>query len=317
MCVSLHLSLLSIVRPLVRTPATSLLRDRERSPQTSLQLAEALVPLRRPAPAHWRDRDISWSNPQGSVLTQVHDDVWLAERPFFPRLPGLQGTDVGGKMAVVRLPDGTLWVHSPVELDPALRDALAALGPVRHVVTPNTEHQKYASDWLREYPEATGYSCPGLRESKPEVGWHRSLSSLLDAPSGLTSASAPAEWCSAIELCWVEDRVPLTRRLPFFNEVVFFHRPSRSLMCADLWWNYPDYADADADFQVPRSTRLWKWGMDVVYKPVYNRLMKTDSWEESYRVIAGWEFETILPCHGEPVAKDAKKVLASHLAMAR
>ncbi|EOD18559.1 hypothetical protein EMIHUDRAFT_50494, partial [Emiliania huxleyi CCMP1516] len=68
------------------------------------------------------------------------------------------------KMAVVRLPDGTLWVHSPVELDSALRDALAALGPVRHVVTPNTEHQKYASDWLREYPEATGYSCPGLRE---------------------------------------------------------------------------------------------------------------------------------------------------------
>ena len=54
----------------------------------------------------------------------------------------------------------------------------------------------------------------------------------------------------------------------------------------------------------------------MVYKPVYNRLMKTDSWEESYRVIAGWEFETILPCHGEPVTKDAKKELASHLAMA-
>jgi hypothetical protein len=248
----------------------------------------------------------------------VHDDVWLAERPFFPRLPGLTGTDVGGKMAVVRLPDGALWVHSPVELDSPLRDALATLGPVRHVVTPNTEHQKYAREWLQEYPEATGYACPGLRESKPDVGWQRSISSLLDAPSGLTSASAPAEWGNAIELCWLEDKVPLTRRRPFFNEVVFFHRPSRSLMVSDLWWNYPADADADADadFQVPRSTRLWKWGMDVIYKPVYNRLMRTDSWEESYRVIDGWDFESILPCHGEPVAQDAKKVLARHLAMA-
>ena len=43
--------------------------------------------------------------------------MWLAERPFYPRLPGLQGTDVACKAAVVRLPDGKLWVHAPVGLD--------------------------------------------------------------------------------------------------------------------------------------------------------------------------------------------------------
>jgi hypothetical protein len=35
------------------------------------------------------------------------------------------GIDVGGKMAVVKLNDGSLWVHSPVELDTALAAELA------------------------------------------------------------------------------------------------------------------------------------------------------------------------------------------------
>jgi hypothetical protein len=35
---------------------------------------------------------------------------------------------------VVRLSDGSLWVHSPVALDGELRAGLDALGPVKHIV---------------------------------------------------------------------------------------------------------------------------------------------------------------------------------------
>ena len=70
-----------------------LLCDEGSAPGRALSLTPP--PLRRPAPSLLRDRPATWSNPQGSVLTQIHDDVWLAERPFFPTLPGLQGTDVG------------------------------------------------------------------------------------------------------------------------------------------------------------------------------------------------------------------------------
>ena len=31
---------------------------------------------------------------------------------------------------------------------------------------------------------------------------------------------------------------PFTGR-PFFNEVVFFHQPSKSLVVTDIYWNYP------------------------------------------------------------------------------
>jgi hypothetical protein len=177
--------------------------------------------------------------PQGTSLTQIADDVWLAERPFYPRLPGLQGTDVACKAAIVRLPDGKLWVHAPVGLDAQLRDALAELGPIGHLVTPNTEHQKFAPSWFIEYPEAVSWACPGLREKKPDVGWRRSLTELLDAPNGLTARAPPEAWGGALDLCWIRDKIPLTPGIAFFNEVVFCHRPSKTLIVTDLWWNYP------------------------------------------------------------------------------
>ena len=45
-------------------------------------------------------------------------------------------------MAVLRLSDGSIWVHSPVNLDDDLAAALAELGEVKHIVTPNYEHTK-------------------------------------------------------------------------------------------------------------------------------------------------------------------------------
>jgi hypothetical protein len=55
----------------------------------------------------------------------VDADLWAAPRPFV-----WNNIDVGGRMAVVRLADGRLWVHSPVQLDDSLRLMLSSLGPV-------------------------------------------------------------------------------------------------------------------------------------------------------------------------------------------
>jgi hypothetical protein len=270
-------------------------------------------PVRRLAATMPRDRVATWSNPLGTTLTQIADNVHIAERSFYPTLPGLTNTDVGCKMVVVRLESGALWVHSPVALDGAMRKELSALGEVKHVVTPNTEHQKWAPDYIREFPEASSWACPGLRERKPHVGWKRSLEELLDAPGGLTSNAPPAEWEGEIELCWLRDQVPLLNR-PFFNEVVFFHRPSSMLIVTDLWWNYPLETDLPTDVPPPSmATKLWKAGMDIVYRPFYNRLMRTESWGESIDTILSWEFDYIVPCHGDPVAENGKDVLREHL----
>ena len=138
----------------------------------------------------------------------------------------------------MRLKSGALWVHSPVALDAPMRDTLSALGPVRFVVTSNTEHQKWAPDWIRAYPGATGFACPGLREKTSEGGWQRSLSDLLDAPGGLTSAAPPKEWEGEIDLCWPRAQ---SARAPNFSAPASRRRsgwampPSRATATPPCW----------------------------------------------------------------------------------
>jgi hypothetical protein len=60
------------------------------------------------------------------ALTPLAPDLWVASRS----LPIFVG-DVGARMTVVRLRDGSLLLHSPVALDLETRLALDALGPVR------------------------------------------------------------------------------------------------------------------------------------------------------------------------------------------
>ncbi|CAN0297130.1 unnamed protein product, partial [Discosporangium mesarthrocarpum] len=86
----------------------------------------------------------TWSNPKGADLVRIAERLWVAERPFM-----WNGIDcarfkiiLGGRMTVAQLADGTLWVHSPVDLDSPLRKALDELGPVAHIVSPNYEHVK-------------------------------------------------------------------------------------------------------------------------------------------------------------------------------
>ena len=66
-------------------------------------------------------------------------------------------------MTVIELPSANgvdLFVHSPVHLDEPLRQALDKIGTVKHVVSPNYEHVKYAKEWQEAFPEANMWACP-------------------------------------------------------------------------------------------------------------------------------------------------------------
>ncbi|CAE7705894.1 unnamed protein product, partial [Symbiodinium microadriaticum] len=235
----------------------------------------------------------TWSNPSGSVLTALNTDLWVAERPFI-----WNSIDVGGKMAVVRLPDGGLWVHSPVELDEELRDALDQLGPVRHIVSPNFEHVKWAAQWKEAFPDATLWGTPGMKEKFPKIPFD------LELPS---SGSAPAEWGGALLLCFADcERTPLLGT-PFFNEVIFYHVASETLMCTDIFWNYPS--------DLPSGSALWKFLMDKVYLPFYKRFMvkSPGSLKAVLDAVAAWKPKGLLPCHGKYVANGAWQLFEGHL----
>lgn len=94
---------------------------------------------------------------------------------------------------------------------------------------------------------------------------------------------------------------------PFFNEVVFCHTPTKTLFATDIYWNYPRDA--------PAKTKLWKFGMDRLYPPVYHRLMLTDraAFERAVSKTESWNFQTIVPCHGSVVYDSAKYLWSAHV----
>ena len=102
----------------------------------------------------------------GTVLTPVANSVYTGDRPFY-----WNKIDVGGRMCVIQLDGGDLWVHSPVELDRETKNMLKKLGTVKYIISPNYEHLKYAEQWSNEYPDAYMWGCPGLSKKLPDIKW--------------------------------------------------------------------------------------------------------------------------------------------------
>lgn len=145
-------------------------------------------------------------------------DLWVEARRL-----RFAGVETGTRMTVVRLADGRLFVHSPVSLDAETRKAVDALGPVKAVVAPSGFHHLYVGEWMRAYPDAVVCACPGLERKRRDLPWARVLG---DAPE--------PEWRGEIDQVFFA-----ARKLE--SEVVFFHRASRTLICADAVFNLADH----------------------------------------------------------------------------
>ena len=126
------------------------------------------------------------------------------------------------RMAVARLSDGSAWVWSPVALTNDLVDFMNTFDSVRHIVSPNKIHHLFLPQWHEQWPEARLYAPPGLAQRKPELKFDAELG---DDPD-------PA---------WAADIDQVIFRGSFaMEEVVFFHRKSRTAIVCDLIQRHPE-----------------------------------------------------------------------------
>jgi hypothetical protein len=100
----------------------------------------------------------SWTVHPHGPLTEVAPGLWHVQGTL-PKFPART-------MAVYRLVDGRLWVHSAICLDAVGMEALRALGPIGVVVIPNAMHRYDAARWRARFPEAT-FVCPA--DAREEV----------------------------------------------------------------------------------------------------------------------------------------------------
>ena len=90
------------------------------------------------------------------MLCAIDRDLWTADGPDV-RFLGLFPYPT--RMAVIRLRNGDLWIWSPIALDDALAQDVAALGPGRHLVSPNKLHHLSLGAWQDPLRPAPGAPC--------------------------------------------------------------------------------------------------------------------------------------------------------------
>ncbi|MXP65856.1 DUF4336 domain-containing protein [Roseomonas sp. M0104] len=135
-------------------------------------------------------------------------------------LPGPLGAVLPVRMTVIRLPDGSLLVHSPTRFSDPLKQKLEELGPILHLVAPSLAHWRFLEEWQHACPSAITWAAPGLGErAAVRRSGVRLDHELRDAP--------PLTWGDAVRPVTVEGAMG-------FHEVALFHTPTRTLVLTDL-----------------------------------------------------------------------------------
>lgn len=210
-----------------------------------------------------------------ALSTVVPDAIWVSERPIW-----FSGVRLRARSTVFRLADRRLLVHSPPLPTPELCEAIDALGEVAYLIVPNCFHHLATPAFAARYPSAQVLGPRSAAAKNPGL----KLSHELEPDR--VRATLPDFEAIKLEGC------------PFLDETVLFHRPTGSLVGADL------VISADA-----RDHFSWRWAARLTGR--YGKVgvppdvgWKTPPSEAVARAIdrmTSLPLERILVAHCEPI----------------
>ena len=220
-----------------------------------------------------------------SDLKTFAKNVWIVDGPPV-RDFGVMFTT---RMTVVKLCDGSLWVSSPV---PAPFDTLKRItesGPVRYPVAATPRHVWRLERWRTLFPDAqlwTARTTPfTLKQGRLPL-------------AGILGEEPPHDWADDLDQLAFKGN-------PLIEEVLFFHKESRTVILDDLIQIHPMVKGK------PFRNALFK--LEGVASPhggvpldirlsFINRKLARRSLEKLF----SWDFDRLIIAHGVCIEKDAK-----------
>jgi Domain of unknown function (DUF4336) len=198
------------------------------------------------------------------------------------------------RMAVARLSTGEAWVWSPIALSTELAEAVAAVGPVGHIVSPNKLHHLALSEWQQRWPNARLYAPPGLARKERQVHFDADLG---DEPEDA--------WKADIDQTVFRGSVAM-------EEVVFFHRQSRTAIFGDLIQRFPSATATGWKGMLmrldglvgPHGSTPREWRLSFLSRKAARA---------ARRKVLEWSPERLLVAHGECAASGATAIIAASL----
>ena len=222
----------------------------------------------------------------------------------------------------VRMTNGSLLVYSPTALTAEARAAVERLGnDVQYLAAPDIEHHLYLSDWAKAFPGARVLGVEGLPEKREKD----------PATRGTPFATVFTEKNKAglrVDDAFHRDFEAEYVGAHANRELALLYRPERTLLQADLIFDLPareQYSRSDEDPTAGIFTRLFT---SVFHTQGHAMAQRRFIWymassgdrkgfAESMKRIDGWDFDRIIPCHGDVTETGGKglfrKVMEWHL----
>lgn len=206
-------------------------------------------------------------------------------------------------------------MFAPVSLTREVRETVDSLGGnVKYIAALDMEHHLHLTSWKNAYPSAEIIAPEGLWEKRQRQS-NREFRDT-EFTHIFTKEKAQEGQQGVSEEFDAEFEIEYMHGHPS-RELVFFHKPSRSLIEADLLFNLPANEQYSRAEEGPSSslTKLVKPFMSTVPPATMQRrfawyVLAKDraAFNKSVARIDQWGFQRLIPCHGDVVEDGAKGV---------
>ena len=217
------------------------------------------------------------------MIKKFAENIWIVEGhdiKFF-------GIPFEIRMTIIKLADGSLWLHSPVQPSDELFQAVGELGEVSHIIAPNKLHHLYVKPWAEKFTKAKLWAAPGLMERKLGINFDEKL-----------DEHAPPEWTSDI------DQI-IFHGSKILAEAIFFHKNSRTLIVTDLIQNHSPEKNSWFWRQLKRLGGVLapKGGVPIDLRLT---ILDRQAGAKSFEQILKWDFDRLIIAHGLCLSSQAR-----------
>ena len=220
-----------------------------------------------------------------SGLQKFGENIWIID--------GLPVRDMGvmftTRMVVVRLSSGSLWVDSPVALPPDTLKRITDLGPVRYILAATPRHVWRLALWHALFPDAELWASRRtpftLQKGKLPL-------------SGILGDEPPEAWRDDFDQLAFKGN-------PLIEEVLFLHKPSRTVILDDLIQIHPRVKGRlfrNALFKLEGvEAPQGGVGLDIRLTFIHRTLAR-----RSLEKLLSWDFDKLIIAHGPCIERNAK-----------
>lgn len=219
-----------------------------------------------------------------SSTQQITEDVLLLSFPWRPF-----GIDFKRNVTVLRLSDGRLVIHSTAPFTTNDIEDIRRFGEPSWLVEATPMHDTFAKKGRPAFPNLPYLAPDGFNKAIPTEP--------LDPP--------PSEWKGEIDVLKIdEDKT---------REHLFFHRRSRTLVVADLFFSFPEDTRGWPRFFARHVMRLPRlFGISLFFRLLM--MGDREAFGRSMQAMLEWDFDRLIVGHWKTIETDAKRVVQEAVA---